>query len=160
MRAALPYAALAARLLAGGMLLAAGFLKLRGPAEEFAAALEAYRLLPAALVFPAARVLPWIEYLLGIYLLAGLWLRRTVPAALVLFGLFVAALASAFARGIDLAGCGCFGAAWPISPAATLAADSLCVLLLSAAAFDREGLLSVDRRTATPARRAPGAKAA
>ena len=145
MRRALPWAAFGGRLAAGSMLAAAGFLKLRAPAEEFAAALEAYRFFPEALLSPASRVLPWIEYLLGLFLLAGLWLRWAAPAALALFGLFVTVLGVSLARAVDLSGCGCFGAAWPFSPATTLVLDSFVVLLLSATALDRERIFSADR---------------
>lgn len=145
MRRAWPWLAVAGRMAAGGMLAASGFLKLRAPVQEFAAALDAYQLFPASLVFPLARVVPWVEYLLGIYLLAGLWLRWTAPAALALFGGFVAVLGLSLARGAALASCGCFGGGWPLSPAATLSVDSFVILLLVAAVLDREYLWSVDR---------------
>lgn len=137
--------AVVGRAAAGGMLVFSGFLKLRAPVEEFAAALEAYRLFPDALVFPMAHVLPWVEYLLGIFLITGLWLRWAAPAALALFGAFVTVLGAALARGAGLASCGCFGGAWPLSPAATLSADSFVLLLLVASVADREKTLSVDR---------------
>lgn len=146
MKRALPFISLAGRLAAGAMLTVAGFLKLRAPAQEFAAALEAYRFFPEAFLTPASQVLPWVEYLLGVFLLAGLWLRRTAPAALALFGGFVTVLGVSLARGIDLSGCGCFGSAWPLSPAATLVADSVAVLLLAAVVLDREQAWSLDRR--------------
>lgn len=141
-----PWAAVAGRWIAGALLVFSGFLKLRAPVEEFAAALEAYHLFPAAVVFPLARVLPWVEYLLGIYLITGLWLRWTAPAALTLFGSFVAVLGISLARGAGLASCGCFGGAWPLSPSSTLVLDSFVLLLLTQAAMDREYRLSLDKR--------------
>ena len=141
-----PWVAVAGRWIAGGLLVFSGFLKLRSPMEEFAAALEAYHLFPVALVFHLARVLPWVEYLLGVYLIAGLWLRWTAPAALALFGSFVAVLGISLARGAALASCGCFGGAWPLSPSSTLVLDSFVLLLLVLSTLDREYRLSLDKR--------------
>jgi hypothetical protein len=144
------WAAFAARLAAGAALAAAGFRKLSAPWQEFAAALEAYRLFPDGALFPIARTLPWIEYLLGLYLLAGLWMRQTAPAALALFGAFVAVLGTSLARGVDLASCGCLGGGWPLPPAAVLAVDSFLVLGLVLAVLDKERLFSADRGFAAP----------
>jgi hypothetical protein len=134
------------RVAAGGWLALGGFLKLRAPAEEFAAALEGYRLFPLSLTLPVARVLPWAEYLVGIYVIAGLWLRLSAPAALLLYGGFVASLGSALARRLPLDSCGCFGGAWFLPPPATLIVDSAMVLLLAAVVLDRERLYSLDRK--------------
>ncbi len=67
-----------------------------------------YRLLPLELINIFAILLPWIELVAGMCVLLGIWLR---PAALVLTvttGIFILAVASALARGLNVE-CGCFG---------------------------------------------------
>ena len=75
---------------------------------EFASAVANYRLLPFEFIKIFAIFLPWIELVAGMCVLLGIWLR---PAALVLTvttGIFILAVASALARGLNIE-CGCFG---------------------------------------------------
>jgi uncharacterized membrane protein YphA (DoxX/SURF4 family) len=100
-------AATAARLLLGGVLLVAGVLKLPDPAAA-GRAVRAYRLLPEALVGPVAFGLPVVEIAVGLALLAGVFVRTAAVAAAVLMSVFLAAVGSAWARGLEI-DCGCFG---------------------------------------------------
>ena len=102
-----PWAATAARLLLGGVLVVAGALKLPDPAAA-ERAVRAYRLLPEALVGPVAFGLPVVEIAVGLALLAGVFERSAAIAAAVLMAVFVAAVGSAWARGLQI-DCGCFG---------------------------------------------------
>ncbi len=65
-----------------------------------------YRLLPDVLVAPVAAVLPWAELVLGVALLAG-GPRLAVVPALLLLGLFAAAMAVNIGRGRRSIDCGC-----------------------------------------------------
>jgi len=60
---------------------------------------------PANLV---AVVLPWVELIAGILLIAGFWRREAAAVTAVMLVVFVAAVASALVRGIDIQNCGCF----------------------------------------------------
>lgn len=55
-----------------------------------------------------AITLPWIEALVGLALVTGFWRREAALVAGGLLVVFVAAVGSALARGIDLENCGCF----------------------------------------------------
>jgi uncharacterized membrane protein YphA (DoxX/SURF4 family) len=94
------------RLLLGGLFLYAGAVKALDTAA-FAGQVAAYRLLPYAWNYLVAATLPGVEILSGALLLVN---RKVRPAALLLGALtllFVAALASAQARGLEI-DCGCF----------------------------------------------------
>jgi uncharacterized membrane protein YphA (DoxX/SURF4 family) len=95
-----------ARLLLGAIFLAAGAAKIFHPGQ-FADIISNYQILPDYLVNLAAIVLPWIETTIGLLILCGLWLPGSVVLADSLLVIFLLALASAAARGIDI-DCGCF----------------------------------------------------
>jgi uncharacterized membrane protein YphA (DoxX/SURF4 family) len=102
-----PWAATAARLLLGVILVVAGALKLPDPAAAVRA-VRAYRLLPEALVGPVAFGLPVLEIAVGLALLAGVFVRTAAIAAALLMAVFLAGVGSAWARGLQI-DCGCFG---------------------------------------------------
>ena len=66
----------------------------------------------AALGFVPANLLavwlPWLELLVGALLITGLWRREAALVTAVLLVVFVGAVGSALARGIDIQNCGCF----------------------------------------------------
>jgi uncharacterized membrane protein YphA (DoxX/SURF4 family) len=101
------WTATAARLLLGGVLVVAGLLKMPDPAAAVRA-VRAYRLLPEGLVGPVAFGLPVVEIAVGLALLAGVYVRTAAIAAAVLLAVFLAAVGSAWARGLQI-DCGCFG---------------------------------------------------
>jgi uncharacterized membrane protein YphA (DoxX/SURF4 family) len=91
----------------GGIFVYAGILKALDPAQ-FAADIANFQLLPWPACAALALYLPWLEIVCGTALIVR---RMRVAAALVLSVLcvvFLIALASAKARGLDIA-CGCFG---------------------------------------------------
>lgn len=97
----------AARILLGGIFLWASVTKVPDMAA-FAESVANYRIVPPALVPAVAAAVVGVEIAAGVALVLNVWARA---AALVLAGLlavFTVGLASALARGIDLA-CGCFG---------------------------------------------------
>ncbi len=96
------------RLLLGGLFVYAGIGKIWDPAD-FAGKIDNYRMLPYLLVTLTAVVLPWVEVICGLLLIFG---RRLCGASLVLIVLnvvFIIAIGSAMARGLDI-DCGCFSA--------------------------------------------------
>src|SRR5690242_9347827 len=114
---------LLARIVVGGVLVYAGFMKASGPSAEFAGIIAAYKILPPPMVTPVSIGLPYIEMWIGLFLLTGLYTRQAAVAAMALSSIFLLALASTLARGIDLASCGCFGAD-ALSPRHTMFLDA------------------------------------
>ncbi len=108
------YPLLLARLLLGAVFIAAGAGKLLHP-HAFAAIVSNYQILPEQLVNGAAVILPWLETILGLLILFGFWLPGAISLADLLFLIFLAALVSAAARGIDI-DCGCFSVKPTASP--------------------------------------------
>ncbi|MGY5885277.1 MauE/DoxX family redox-associated membrane protein [Modestobacter lacusdianchii] len=102
-----PWAATAARLLLGVVLVVAGALKVPDPAAA-ERAVRAYRLLPEALVSPVAFGLPVLEIAVGLALLAGVFVRTAAIASAALMVVFLVGVGSAWARGLQI-DCGCFG---------------------------------------------------
>ena len=94
------------RIILAGVFIYAGFVKILDPAG-FANSIDNYRLLPWFLTSLLAAVLPWVEVMCGIYLLWGKWLSGSSFILMVLNGVFMIAIASAIARGLDI-DCGCF----------------------------------------------------
>jgi uncharacterized membrane protein YphA (DoxX/SURF4 family) len=95
------------RWLVGGVFLYAGVTK-AADVISFAGEVANYKILPYALNFLVAATLPYIEMMAGTLLVFN---RRVRASALVIGGLnlvFIVALVSALARGLDI-DCGCFG---------------------------------------------------
>lgn len=95
------------RLGLGGLFIYAGALKIADPAQ-FAIDIQHYELTSRQVAIYAAIYLPWLEVCAG---LAVVTRRLQLGALVVLVGLmilFSAAIASAWARGLDVT-CGCFG---------------------------------------------------
>jgi len=85
----------------------AGLLKVPDPAAAVRA-VRAYRLLAEPLVAPVAFGLPVLEIAVGLALLAGVFVRTAAVASAVLLVVFIAAVGSAWVRGLQI-DCGCFG---------------------------------------------------
>lgn len=109
-----PYVTLIGRLLLGGVLLVAGGLKVTKPTDS-ANAVAAYKLLPINVAHLFGYALPWFEVALGILLVAGILLRPAAITGGLIMLVFIAAIASAWARGL-LLDCGCFGGGGEIDP--------------------------------------------
>lgn len=85
----------------------AGLVKIVDPLVALQA-VAAYELLPDVLVPIVGYGLPLLEIVLALFLLAGLLTRQIAIAVIVVMVLFIAAVASAWARGLTI-DCGCFG---------------------------------------------------
>ena len=84
----------------------AGASKILKP-DTFAKDIDNYRLLPYLLVTIMAVILPWLEALCGVFLIVGKWKKGAAFTLLVLAFMFLIAIGSAVARGLDIT-CGCF----------------------------------------------------
>ncbi|UCG62048.1 MAG: DoxX family membrane protein [Candidatus Zixiibacteriota bacterium] len=87
----------------------ASYYKIIGPGD-FAKSIWYYHLVPGALINLIAVFLPWMELLCGLCLIFGVGYRGSLWLVTIMTVVFVVAIASAIARGIDL-DCGCFKAA-------------------------------------------------
>ncbi len=97
---------LLSRLAVGGVFLFASLDKLLHPAA-FAKAVDHYHLVPYPLLHPFAHGLPVLEAIIGLALVLGIARRGAALLAAVLTVVFMIAIASALARGLDIS-CGCF----------------------------------------------------
>ncbi|MDD5656861.1 MAG: DoxX family membrane protein [Elusimicrobia bacterium] len=118
------WAGLLARLVLGLVFVASGTMKASAPAEEFALVIEYYRLVPSAdLILIIAAFLPWFELLTGYALILGFLVRPAALAAGAMNLVFILAILSTKARGLELPNCGCFGWGLHPTPNQTLALD-------------------------------------
>lgn len=139
----------ALRLVLGAVWLAAGLLKINDP-EGMVRSIRAFRILPEALVQPVAYGVPFLEIALGVLLVAGLAVRVTALVSALMFALYIAAIASAAARGLRI-DCGCFSSGGDLSAGASthytseLIRDSLLLAVAAVLAWRPVGYLAVDR---------------
>lgn len=99
------------------MWLVAGSIKLIDPAQTYLA-VSGYELLPDSAVPVVATALPLIEVSLGLLLLTGLATRALAVCSALLLAGFIAAVAQAWARGLNI-DCGCFGGGGAVRPEET-----------------------------------------
>jgi len=107
------WTATTARLLLATVWAWAALAKISAP-DAAVRAVRAYQLLPEALVRPVAWGLPFAELVLAVLLAVGLATRLAAAGSAVLLGLFMVAIAAAWARGLQIH-CGCFGGGGPAS---------------------------------------------
>lgn len=103
----LPWAALVARFALAAVWAYAAVSKVGDPAVTVRA-VRAYRLLPEWSVHAIAYGLPFVELALALLLVVGFAVRVASAASAVLLLIFIAGIASAWARGLQIE-CGCFG---------------------------------------------------
>ena len=103
---AVPWLVLACRLAVGGILIYASLDKLAHPAA-FAEAINHYRILPGFLLHAMAHLLPVVEIVTGCALILGVGTRGAALLAGAMTVMFLIAIGSALARGLDIS-CGCF----------------------------------------------------
>ncbi len=105
------------RLAVGITYIYASFYKVIEPGA-FAKSIWFYHMVPGNLINLIALILPWLELVVGLALIVGLFYRGAVLWINLITVLFVIALSTAIARGLNI-DCGCFkvgkeatGAAW------------------------------------------------
>lgn len=117
------------RIIIGSIFLVSGLGKLLSPYQNFLYAIEAYQFLPSLVEFWVSQIFPWIELIVGVFVFLGLWTPWALRVALILFGIFVVALAQALIRGLPLENCGCFGEWLHLKPQTVIVMDSASLLL-------------------------------
>jgi putative oxidoreductase len=100
------YAPQAVRVVLGGIFMYAAVLKISDPVA-FAGSIAAYQVLPYFASYLTAATLPFIELVCGLLLVTGYRVRGGAIIIGILNLVFIAALASAIVRGLDI-DCGCF----------------------------------------------------
>jgi len=108
---------LLARLVLGGVLLVAGYLKLVD-LDGAVRSVVAYDLFDYEVAKFIGLTLPVLEVAVGVLLILGLLTRAAGFGGTALMVVFVAGIASAWARGLSI-DCGCFGTGGPVAPGAT-----------------------------------------
>ena len=98
---------LALRVLLGAVWVYAGAIKIADPSQSLRT-VRAYHLLAEPFVVAAGYGLPAFEVGLGMLLIVGYGTRMAAALSALLLVVFVAAIASAWARGLQIE-CGCFG---------------------------------------------------
>lgn len=94
------------RVILGSVFIYAAIGKILDP-KEFADSVAAFHILPVTSVNVFAIVLPWVELIAGLLLLLGLFVRSSALLLLLMNIVFMFAVGSAMARGLDI-DCGCF----------------------------------------------------
>lgn len=110
--------------------------KLFDPAT-FAHSVASYAILPDILIQPAALIIPWLEIVLAVLLIFQVWMGPTLTLINLLFLVFLAALAFAQSKGLNI-DCGCFGVGGDASPMVWYLARDMVFLgmsLLAAALY-------------------------
>jgi uncharacterized membrane protein YphA (DoxX/SURF4 family) len=102
------YVTLAVRLGLAGVWAWAAIGKLSAPQESAVIAVRAYRIVPEPLVHAVAAGLPFLELAIAALLILGFRTRLAGVLSIALLAVYVAGIASAWARGLRI-DCGCFG---------------------------------------------------
>ncbi len=97
---------MAFRLFVGASFVVASFYKIVEPGL-FARSIWYYHMVPGDLINAMALLLPWVELIVGLCLILGIYFRGAVLLVNLMVIMFMIALISAAARGIDI-DCGCF----------------------------------------------------
>ena len=137
-----------ARLILGGVWVWAGLAKFADP-DTAIRATRAYQILPEVLVKPFAWGLPLVEIALGVLLIVGLASRAAAAVSALILVVFIAGIASVWARGLQI-DCGCFGGggfsahvnAWQYF--SEIARDALLVGLAALVAFGAPSRYALD----------------
>jgi uncharacterized membrane protein YphA (DoxX/SURF4 family) len=127
------------RLILAAIFLYAGALKALDPVG-FAGQVAAYQLLPYAGNLVVAAALPYVELVVGLLLLGNRLVRPAALLLVVLNGIFIVALASAWARGLQI-DCGCFHPEAATTPQTAIVRD-LLFIALAVTLFRLRGQLS------------------
>ncbi|WP_017622155.1 MauE/DoxX family redox-associated membrane protein [Nocardiopsis chromatogenes] len=114
--AAQPWATLVCRVALAGILAFAAYTKL--PPALSIQSVEAYQLFPSGVAEFIGITLPMVEFALALLLLLGLATRYVAAATGLLMLVFIAGIASAWARGLTI-DCGCFGTGGAVAPGET-----------------------------------------
>ena len=93
------------RVILGGIFIYVAVNKMINP-EEFAKAIKNYEMLPLQVINIIAIILPYLEFLAGLFLLFGIYKKGSSAILIITLIVFIIALSSAYARGLNI-DCGC-----------------------------------------------------
>jgi putative oxidoreductase len=99
---------LVVRLILAAVFIYAAVQKIIDPVT-FSKEIDNYQMLPYILVSLMAVILPWLELFCGVLFIMGKGLRGASLILIAMNIVFIIAIGSAMARGLDIS-CGCFGA--------------------------------------------------
>ena len=131
------------RLAIAGVFLAAGAMKIwdfahaRSATPDFTIAVQNFRLLPPDIAVLLAVYLPWLEVTAALTLFARRLALGAAAALLGMSAMFLAAIGSAWWRGLNIA-CGCFGKDEAPTDYRTLILRALALLAAGAILFIQE----------------------
>jgi len=138
-----PYFTLLSRVALGGVLIFAGIVKLPHT-ETLIWEINQYHILSSSLATVYGRVLPYLEILLGALLVLGVFLRVSASLSGLLVLSFTIAKIAAFARGLAIDICPCFGPAVPLLSVYGLVIDFVLLALVLQLLLHRGEFLSID----------------
>ena len=137
-----PYLTLVSRMGLAGVFIFAGVAKLPY-IDTLIWEIKQYHILPHSLANAYGHVLPTLEIALGILLVMGLFLRISAAVSGLLVLSFTIAKIVAFARGLDISICGCFGSAGDLLALHSLIIDFVLLALALQILFHRGEFLSL-----------------
>jgi uncharacterized membrane protein YphA (DoxX/SURF4 family) len=161
--AVLPWLALLTRVALAGMFFVSGWNKITD-LDGTVRSVRSYEILPESLVHPFAYGLPLLELAVAVILLLGIGTRIGALVTATLMVMFMIAVGSAWARGMDI-NCGCFGGAGGHDPdpvpgyISVLIRDALLLVVSLGLArwprspFSLDGLLGIHDVPGEPATR-------
>ena len=138
-----PYFTLFSRVALGGILIFAGIAKMPHT-DTLIWEIEQYHILSSSLARLYGQVLPPVEIVLGAFLVFGIWVKIGASLSGLLVLSFIIAKITAFARGLDIDICPCFGPAVPLLAIQTLTIDFALLALALQLLLSRTEFLSVD----------------
>lgn len=138
-----PYFALLSRVVLGGVLIFAGIVKLPHT-RTLIWEIDQFHILPSSLATIYGHALPPLEIVLGSLLALGVWLKISASLSGLLVLSFTIAKITAFARGLDIDVCPCFGPGVPLLAVSSLAVDFVLLALALQLLLHRGEFLSVD----------------
>ncbi|MEO3783534.1 DoxX family protein [Actinocorallia sp. B10E7] len=139
-----------ARVVLAGVLFWAGWVKFNEPPALQRQAVEAYELLPSGVAGAVGYGLPVLEMVLALLLVVGFATRFSAVISALLMVVFIAGIASVWARGLNI-DCGCFGGGGTVAEGDTkylqeILRDLGFLALAVWTAVFPPGRLSLDRR--------------
>lgn len=142
-----PWVSLIIRLVLAGVFLFAGLPKL-GNLKLSQYATRAYEIFPYQVADVIGVVQPIVEVALGVLLLLGLFVRPMAILSSVMLVVFIAGIASAWARGLAI-DCGCFSKGGAVDPSETaypweIARDVLFLILAGLLVWRPRSRFSLD----------------
>jgi uncharacterized membrane protein YphA (DoxX/SURF4 family) len=138
-----PYLTLFSRVVLGGVFIFAGIAKITHT-NTLILEIKQYHILPDTLANIYGRALPPVEIVLGTLLVLGIWLRISASLGGLLCLSFIIAKILAYAWGLNISICSCFGPAVPLLSTYTLVVDFVMLALALQIMLHKGEFLSFD----------------